>query len=910
MSANPNCPCDACSFPGTISNIPGLPAIQYRVGDFTSFRNALLQSLPGEVELANWKPTSSSDLALQMIEWWSYLADILTFYNQRIANQDYLRTADLDASVRNLVGLLGYRPRPGIGATATLAALVSASRPITLPQGMAVQSKPGPGNPPQIFELLQDVIAQPGGSVSSDPDNSTATLGADGSVLLQGTISSVKAGDLLLLVEQGWNGKDLNYLLANVVTVRPQISARGDKYTQVLLGNSALPVPADAATGTWIAANYRLLRSTQTARLFQYGVGIETSLIFNPGAPGQADLDSVTRLLQPGDLVLFDSRNGQTGGAFAGAPATQPEIGSAAATTPGEVYTSRTGEYEDSALHSYLAAAKPVAPHMAKRATASNIASKIKTQPGVTQSGLAGISDTTSTVVDMPGGGSSSGTADPVPAGMYLAAVESYTELIWYANNPSDPASAPASSPIPVLHSEITFTPSVSAPDAKSLLIRYGWQDVGHLIAPPATSFDGTAGLIAVSPPVFPTGEIAALLQDQNGNGDAVSGAVNPATPSDLQLSETLPGTAALPLDPALVPPITVLTNLLPFTCGKTVSSEVLGSGDATRTGQLFPLAKSPLTYLLSAASTSGTNYTSTLQVRVNGVLWQEQQSFYGQAADATIFVTREDGEGVTYVQFGDGVNGARLPSGTNNVTASYRYGSGSNSPAAGTLTIVNTPQPGLASIQNPVAAGGGADPQPSSQMRQLAPLSALTLGRAISGDDYEAIAASTPGVTRASAGWSFDADSERTVVTVYVGDDQSAQAAARMALSSDADPNRPVNVLLATPVPLTITMTLTVDPKYGLTAVAALAVTALTDPDVGLFGAHHIGIGQAIYRSQIYAACLSVPGAVAVLNLFVEGATPGGSDYRFDPGPGGYFTLSSVATGTGLQITPEAAHG
>jgi predicted phage baseplate assembly protein len=327
----------------------------------------------------------------------------------------------------------------------------------------------------------------------------------------------------------------------------------------------------------------------------------------------------------------------------------------------------------------------------------------------------------------------------------------------------------------------------------------------------------------------------------------------------------------------------------------------------------VFTLAKSPLTYLHSAASTSGNNYTSTLQVWVNGVQWHEQPSFYGQAANATVFVTREDDSAVTYVQFGDGVNGARLPSGANNVTASYRYGSGANAPAAGTLTVITTPQPGLASVQNPVAAGGGADPEPSSQMRRYAPLSALACGRAISGDDYEAIAASTPSVTRATAVWSFDAEAERTMVTVYVGDDQSAQSAVQLALSGDADPNRPVSVVLAKPVPLTITMTLAVNPNYDLNAVAALAVTALTDADAGLFGANNIGIGQAVYRSQIYAVCLAVPGAAAVHNLSVTGATPGGPDYRFDPGPGGFFTLSSAYTGvppTGLQITPEVANG
>lgn len=938
MSTTPNCPCDVCSFPNVISNVPGLSTLQYRVGDFTSFRDALLQSLPSEVELANWKPTSTSDLALQMIEWWAYLADILTFYNQRIANQDYLRTADQDASVRNLVSVLGYRPRPGIGATATLAALVSGSQPITLSPGMAVQSKPGRGSAPQVFELLRQTTAQPGGSVSADPDNSQAVLGADGSVLLQGTISSIKTGDLLLLVEKGWNGSDFNYVLANVLSVQPQLSPRGVNNTQVVLSNSALPV----LTGTtpYTASNYRLLRSTQTARLFQYGVDISLSLIYNSGAAGQADLDSVTRLIQPGDLVLFDSLNGQTGGAFPGfgappmppAPSTQTGSGSAGGgwTFP-VIGDTNFGDFTvgdftvDAGTVSFDMAEKQSAPLAQQAAQPAAASPAFQSQFEVADSGWSGITDDFTNTGNFGfNDGEFANSSEPVPvaeapAGMYLTAVNTYTEVIWYANNPSSPVSPPTSAPssastsappagIPVLHSEITFTPSVSAPAADSLVIRYAWQDVGVLISPPATSFDGSAGLIAVNPPEFPTGEVAALLQDQNGNGDYVSGAVNPAAPSELQLSENLPLTAELPLDPSLDPPINVLSNLLPFTRGKTVTNEVLGSGDATQTGQVFTLAKSPLTYLLSAVSTSGKNYTSTLQVWVNGVQWQEQPSFYGQAASATIFVTREDDNGITYVQFGDGVNGARLPSGTNNVTASYRYGSGADAPAVGTLTVINTPQPGLGSIQNPVAAGGGTDPEPSSQLRQYAPLSVLTFGRAISGDDYEAIAAATPGVNRASVVWSFDADQERTVVTVYVGDDQSAQNAAQLALSGNGDPNRPVNVVLATPIPLTVTLTLAVNPNYGLNAVAAQAVTALTDPDVGLFGSNKLGIGQTIYRSQIYAACLSVPGAVAVHSLCVQGA-PTGPNYRFDPGEGGYFTLSSVYSGippTGLQITPE----
>jgi len=468
--------------------------------------------------------------------------------------------------------------------------------------------------------------------------------------------------------------------------------------------------------------------------------------------------------------------------------------------------------------------------------------------------------------------------------------------VIWYANNPKHPSQAP-DKPIPIFHSRIRFRPSVTESDATKVVIRYGWQDVGVLVPPPLTSFDGTRDLVAVKPPEFAAGQQAALLEDAKGGGDSITGTVHASDTTEMQLSA--------PLNAALAAPIDVLTNLLPFTRGKTVANEVLGSGDATVAGQEFALAKSPLTYLLSPDSSLGGNYTSTLKVWVNGVQWTEQPSFYGQTPGATIFVTREDENNITHVQFGDGVNGARLPTGTGNVIASYRFGSGQDSPDAGTLTVITKAQPGLAAIHNPVAAGGGADPEPSSQIRKYAPLSVLAFGRAISGDDYEAIAASTPGVQRASAVWSFDAVQQRTVVTVYVGDDQAAKDAAQIALRGDADPNRPVNVQLAQPIAITVSLSLFIDPKYVSDTVVAAAKAALTDADSGLFGANRIGIGEVIYRSRIYAACLSAAGAVAVEDLHVTGVTAGQS-YRFDPGEGFYFSLDAAS---GLNITPEVAN-
>ncbi len=796
MSNGSNCPCDTFVFPETIYNPPDLAAIRYRVGDFVTFREALLQALPGEVELANWKPTAGGDLALQLIEWWAYLGDILTFYNERIANEDYLRTAVLDQSVRRLVNLLGYRPRPGIGATATLAALVSAKLPFSVPQGFAVQSKPGPGSSPQIFELSAATTLRTLDHVSADPVPLQATLGADGTVLLAGSVSSIKSGDELLVVEQGWNGSDSNYAVANVASIQSQTTPRGTNNTRVSFG-AGLGFPSGASP-----SGYRLLRSTLSAQVWPYA-GSDKALVNNGDGTGTLHLNSVARQIQPGGMILLDASG-------------------------------------------------------------------------------AGL-------------------------GSQLASVTAYTEVIWYANSDVDPPTQPPKDKtipgISILHSQITFTPAYSGSANNSqLVIRFGWQDVGPLIPAPSPTFAGTpAELEAVSPPNFPTGSMPVLLEDANGVGESATGLVGADT-TTMQLSD-------LPSNPPLLAaPINVLYNLLQVTRGKTVSNEVLGSGDASAANQEFVLSKSPLTYLLSPVSTSGENYASTLQIQVNGVYWREAPSFYGQAPDATIFVTREDENQQTHVMFGDGVNGARLPTGPNNVIANYRFGSGGTAAAASTLTVIVNAQPGLTAIRNPVAAGGGADPQPSSQIRKYAPESVLAFGRAVSGDDYETIASLTPGVNRANAIWGFDPVQQRSMVTVYVGDDQGAVSAAQTALAADSDPNRPVTVLLAQPIPVQLQFTLEIDGIHVPDTVVAAVQQALIDPDVGLFGANRIGIGEIIYRSRIFAACLSVSGALAVHDLQFDRIEPGGTvpmyGYRFNPGTGYWFSLQTAD----LKITPEVS--
>ncbi|MGZ4649420.1 MAG: baseplate J/gp47 family protein, partial [Kineosporiaceae bacterium] len=420
-----------------------------------------------------------------------------------------------------------------------------------------------------------------------------------------------------------------------------------------------------------------------------------------------------------------------------------------------------------------------------------------------------------------------------------------------------------------------------------SVAVRYGFKEVGTIIGVPAARLTNLPANVGVpttyTPPPLGT---TAFLQDTTGAGllVTVSGTADGAGPGQVTLTGA--GTPPSAITTALAVPLKLLLDVVAVSRGTTVTGEVLGSGNAALASQSFTLSKSPLTYL-----PSGSGWTSTLAAYVDGVRWQEVPSFYGQAANARVFVvSRSPDQTVTTVTFGDGVNGARLRSGTGNVVATYRYGSGSASPPAGRLTTISQPQPNLASIQNPVAVSGGADPQAPEDVRAGAPASVFTFGRAISATDYEAVASQAPGVSRVAAYWTFDGARQRALVTVYVGDGQAAAGAASAALAGAGDPDRPVSVAGANPIELGLSCTLVVAAGKQVPAVVTAATAAVSDPAGGLFSPGRMGIGQRLYRSAVDAA-LGVPGVVAVHDLEVTWAERVLDDV-FDPGEGSFFGL------------------
>jgi len=841
------CPCGTPHFPVQICNPPHQPSVLYRAGDYLAFRHKLLRQLPGETQLTQWQPGAEGDLAVQMVEWWAYVADVLTFYNERIANEAYLKTATQPESVNHLIQTLGYRPRPALGSKVTLAGVLAtgARPPVALPKGLRVQSKPGPGQAPQIFELDQaatltapDVVASEvvakNQALLADP----AATRSDNTLWLAGKVAGLKPGEKLLLI----NAKAL--AAAPEIDGYAWIAVTGSRSAKTPLGEpvtalSFTPVASTLAAGAK-AGDYVLLRSKQASPLWSFPT---TS-------------DSITRNL----AAVTGSGGGITLVEFP--TSTLNLAGLARSLTPGALL-----------------------------------------------------------LLDPDGVSALTPTA---------CLVQSYAEAFWYANcgagaaATTAPAQPPAAIGIPI--SAITtgnldglditshWTDKANWP---SISVRYAFTRVGDLVpvqgaADLAYPGGGTSLRPLTTDAAYPAGETTVLLEDASGAG--VQATLTPAAD----------GSAAVTISPAqaavtLASPIDAMFNLLPFSRGKSVPLEVLGSGSPIVAGQDFKLKNAPVTYFADAASISGENFSSTVQVSVNNVLWREVQSFYGQPPNAQVYVLREDDAGQTHVSFGDGINGALLPTGTNNVAASYRYGAGAAAPAVDTISVVLNPQPGLKKVRNPVAPTGGGDADSPERLRGLAPQSVLTFNRAVSKDDYVAIAL-TAGVSQAAADYVFDPISQRPKITLWVTGDAGALAAVEQAVTGRAMPGQGLSVQLATPVEMALSLSFLCDSELDAPAIKTALTAALGDPDRGLLGAASLGIGQVVYDSQIEAACLQVPGVQAVHNLSLESASGAFSHDHFvlrlrrrfhfgglrvrdacagrrhDPGAGCYFVVSAIA--------------
>jgi len=318
---------------------------------------------------------------------------------------------------------------------------------------------------------------------------------------------------------------------------------------------------------------------------------------------------------------------------------------------------------------------------------------------------------------------------------------------------------------------------------------------------------------------------------------------------------------------------ITIYGNVADATHGQS-TGEVLGNGDATKAWLSFTLSQSPLTYV-SAPTAAGA--TSTLAVKVNELQWSELYDFAEAGPNQRGFVTRETGDQKTTVTFGNGVRGARVPTGTANVKATYRYGIGSpGNVDAQQISQLATHPLGAQAVINPLPASGGVDADRLDQARANAPVSTTALDRLVSVSDYADFCRTYAGIGKATAVRLSDGRALIVHVTIAGADDAPIDTGSDLfnnlltSLQTYGDPYQPAQVAVRRVRLIVMAATVVLQTGWAWEDVAPNLRTAV----LALFAFNARDLGQTAFLSEAVATLQAARG-VAWLNVTTFDSVP-----------------------------------
>ncbi|MCE9672841.1 putative baseplate assembly protein [Myxococcus stipitatus] len=140
--------------PPTLTTVGRQKVIDYVTKDYEGFRQAMLNQIP--LRLPQWTDRGESDFGVVLIELFAYVADILSYYQDRVANEAYLDTATQRRSVTELLRLIDYQIDPGLAASAYLHFDVTADVTVkddAIPYRLRTAGRPGESD--AVFEVTK-----------------------------------------------------------------------------------------------------------------------------------------------------------------------------------------------------------------------------------------------------------------------------------------------------------------------------------------------------------------------------------------------------------------------------------------------------------------------------------------------------------------------------------------------------------------------------------------------------------------------------------------------------------------------------------------------------------------------------------------------------------------------------------
>lgn len=295
-------------------------------------------------------------------------------------------------------------------------------------------------------------------------------------------------------------------------------------------------------------------------------------------------------------------------------------------------------------------------------------------------------------------------------------------------------------------------------------------------------------------------------------------------------------------------------TGTVAATQGVTISNEVVGVSDGD-VYQRYALFQSPVV-------------DRSTVVTINGAVWM----FYDHIIDAgpndLAYTSYTDEGGITYLEFGDDVNG-RVPDAGSSITVTYRIGDGSaGNLAVGTikeltsaLVVLGVVQP-IESVSNSTMAIGGADPETIDSIRQNAPRALTAVNRAVTLEDFAALSRRISGVGKARA-----VSTSATAVTIYVAPTGlpggTVPTQTKTAVTNYLEPRKMIGitVTLADPTYVLIDVTATVHvlPTYRRQTVIDAVAASIRS----VLNYDNVDFEERVSLSSIYQAVNSTEGVV-----------------------------------------------
>ncbi|MEN0064245.1 MAG: baseplate J/gp47 family protein [Myxococcota bacterium] len=787
MKSDPHA-CDSCLAPPDRPDPPsGLARVPFRTGTHDTLLKAMIEALAGaEVPgdgaegpairpLARLGTRSTSDPALALVDLWASALHVLSFYQEAALNEAFLGTAEERWSLVELAQMIGHQPDPGVSAETWLAFEMNdlAGRPFATPleSRTPVQGLPPSGNaPPPVFETLDDATLRPqwstlrplhtrpaylaivgpdsngvgvlywidwspGPNPQSDaiasefvhpinvspPDASGPVFGRPVRRLaLAGALTPVKPGDFLLFRSITSQGA---FAMLKVVEIEPQPL---NNQVVITLDHGFDPVDGDAGPGAATALPQLpievedligLPQSALAERLRAHTLtedeGRRLVDAYRPGARALSEL-----------LASIDpyARDGGGQGIFL-SPAMFRPFGHDAQdsaslnralgvtdqytwdTTPPSIWQNAQGTVRGGTPGSGTGRIA-----LDRASVRSAVGSSVVIE-GAGQTQLFSITRQFDT-----------GLRD-----FFRTVATTLLDLTKVAGAPA------AAHDFPFRESTIrVFTEAaIAAPRVVD------------------TPVEGRAITLERFHPDLRSGQVV-LVQ-----GTPLEAAGESRLDPELRtivVVEHVGGRTHITLDRPLThryrrDSVLINANVVRAIHGET-TRQVLGDGDARQAHQRFLLRRPPLSHRASS-----TRVLPEIEVQVDGVAWKRVNTLFGSRSDERVYVLRQRSDDAWEVRFGDGQQGARLPTGQGNVVATWRTGLGTSGNAASNTVSTLRSQPfGVRTVTNPFPATGGVDPERPDELRRTIPRRTRTLGRVVSLTDIEDFAGNTPGVRKAHA--------------------------------------------------------------------------------------------------------------------------------------------------------------